>query len=151
MKQHLNLPAQETETHRLVHDIVVAWLRRETRQELTEVEYDASLVELGIDSLGAASIAAELETATHKCLDPEVLLELETIGELADYLNSLPAQRAPRSTPNPIAGDSVAEKPLADSVKSLEHYEAAAAMPRKPNPAYTMSVERVRAKLGRGS
>jgi tetratricopeptide (TPR) repeat protein len=35
--------------------------------------------------------------------------------------------------------------------KSLEHYEAAAALPRKPNPAYTMSVERVRAKLGRGS
>lgn len=34
--------------------------------------------------------------------------------------------------------------------KALEHYEAAAALPRKPNPAYTMSVDRVRAKLGRG-
>jgi tetratricopeptide (TPR) repeat protein len=33
--------------------------------------------------------------------------------------------------------------------KALEQYESANRLPRRPNPAYSMSIERVRAKLGR--
>jgi glycine C-acetyltransferase len=92
--QHVKAPPQETATQRLVHERVVDWLRREANQDVSEVDYDASLFELGVDSLGAASIAAELERATGKTLDPEAVFELETIRELADYLDLVRAAPA---------------------------------------------------------
>ncbi len=120
MEQRLNLPPQQTETHRLIHDVVVDWLNREAGQDLDEVDYDAALFELGVDSLGAASIAAELERATGKCLDPEVLFELETIDELAGHLNSLPA--APASADASANGNDVATQPAVDGPELIEHY-----------------------------
>ena len=79
----------QADTAQLVHDAVVKWLRTEAGIQVDEVDHDASLFELGIDSLGAASIGSELETATNKRLNPEVVFELETINELAEYLDSL--------------------------------------------------------------
>lgn len=121
MDQQLNVPARETEIQQLIHDSVVDWLRREAHQDIREVDYDASLFELGIDSLGAASIAAELERATGKCLDPEVVFELETIRELADYLNLLRAA-PPRPTEGAPAVAPPQVEPAGESASLVEHY-----------------------------
>lgn len=120
MNQQLNVPLQETETQQLVHDSVVDWLRREANQDVVKVDDDASLFELGIDSLGAASIAAELEQATGKCLDPDVVFELGTIRELADYLNLLSARP---QTPGQLApAEGHTPEPGEESTGLLEHY-----------------------------
>jgi 8-amino-7-oxononanoate synthase len=65
------------------------WLHREASITMDSVDHDAPLFDLGIDSLGAASIAAELEVEFNKTLNPEVVYELETIRELGDYLDSV--------------------------------------------------------------
>ena len=99
--------AQSTNTHpscqteQIIHEKVVQWLRRETSTQIDEIDYDASLFELGIDSLGAATIAAELEQELHKRLNPEVVYELETIRELAEYMDSLAAVSPSRSSSSP--------------------------------------------------
>jgi acyl carrier protein len=49
----------------LICSHVVDWLAREAGIHVDTVDADASLFELGVDSLGAASIAAELESATN--------------------------------------------------------------------------------------
>lgn len=124
MEQPVNLPLQGAETHQLIHDTVVEWLKRESRQVQSEVDYDASLFELGIDSLGAASIAAELERATQKNVNPEILFELETINELADYLNGLPAAPAQRTGEDaPASRDRVTTQPADDSGGLVQQYE----------------------------
>jgi glycine C-acetyltransferase len=106
VEQKLAVPPDALATHRLIHDRVVDWLRREAHQDISEVDYDASLFELGIDSLGAASIAAELEEATGKCLDPEAVFELETIRELAEYLDLVRA-----AVPKVVEAPAVDEHP----------------------------------------
>jgi 8-amino-7-oxononanoate synthase len=86
--QSTNIPSTCT-TEQIIHEKVVQWLRKEASIQVEEIDYDASLFELGIDSLGAATIAAELEQELNKRLNPEVVYELETIRELAEYLDSL--------------------------------------------------------------
>jgi glycine C-acetyltransferase len=86
--QSTNIPTSCT-TEQIIHEKVVQWLRKEASIQVEEIDYDALLFELGIDSLGAATIAAELEQELNKRLNPEVVYELETIRELAEYLDSL--------------------------------------------------------------
>ncbi len=76
-------------TRQLVHDAIVHWLREEAEMDIHQIEDDALLFELGIDSMGAAAIGGQLESLTGKTLNPEVLYELETISELTTYLDSL--------------------------------------------------------------
>jgi glycine C-acetyltransferase len=105
-------PEQNGEIRQLIHDKIVRWLRNEASFEIDRIDYDASLFELGVDSLGAATIAGELEQALDKTLNPEVLYELETINELADYLEGLrsgPVRQAAApavASRDPIALDS---------------------------------------------
>lgn len=80
---------EDSTTHKLVHDTIVRWLRDEASLNVDQIDYDAPLFELGIDSLGAANIGCQLEQHTGKTLNPEVLYELETINELAEHLDSL--------------------------------------------------------------
>lgn len=77
-------------SHLLIHDTIVYWLRQEMKIDVGRVDYDTNIFEFGIDSLGSASIAAELERETQKTLNPEIVHELQTINELAEYLDSLP-------------------------------------------------------------
>ena len=100
MAQSTNTPASYT-TEQMIHDKVVHWLRNEASMQVDEIDVDASLFELGIDSLGAATIAAELEQETNKRLNPEVVYELETIRELAEYLDSLVAVAPSDEKPTP--------------------------------------------------
>lgn len=87
---------QDLSFHQLIHDRVVDWLRSEGRVNVGRIDYDASLFALGVDSLGAASIACELEADTSRTLNPEAVFELETINELAEYLASLPSRPLPK-------------------------------------------------------
>ncbi|MBN2477451.1 MAG: aminotransferase class I/II-fold pyridoxal phosphate-dependent enzyme [Pirellulales bacterium] len=123
--------APDLSTHRLIHEKILQWLRSETSLEVDHIDYDASLFELGVDSLGAASIAAELEQDTRTTVNPEVVYELETINELAGYLDSLPV--APARQTDRSAADAgppeLQDAPAAagsdgrDSDGLLQHYE----------------------------
>ena len=89
-------------THQLVHDTIVRWLRDEAALHVDQIDYDAPLFDLGIDSLGAANIGCQLEQHTGKTLNPEVLYELETINELAEHLDSLSVSKR-RDPMSPVA------------------------------------------------
>ncbi|MEX2186063.1 MAG: aminotransferase class I/II-fold pyridoxal phosphate-dependent enzyme [Pirellulales bacterium] len=81
-------------TAQIVHDAVVHWLRTEGGVATQGVDLDASLLTLGVDSMGIATIGESLERTTGKKLHPDVVFELETIRELAEYLDGIPAHRA---------------------------------------------------------
>ena len=78
-------------TRELICSFVSDWLAKEADIQIdaADIDPDGSMFEMGIDSLGAASISAEIETATNKTLNPDVVFELETINELAEYIDSL--------------------------------------------------------------
>ena len=99
----LSAPKDVT-THELVHDTIVRWLREEASLSVDQVDYDAPLFELGIDSLGAATIGNHLERQTGKVLNPEVLYELETINELAAHLDSLRGFETARGSDSDLYG-----------------------------------------------
>ena len=116
---------QESTTQQIVHDVIVRWLREEASIQVDQVEYDASLFELGIDSMGAATIGSQLETITGKTLNPDVLYELETINELAEHLDSLRAM-APSdsdSAATPAGSAAVDSAATAAQPGLLQRYE----------------------------
>ena len=76
-------------THQLIHDKIVKWLCVEAHLPVDRIDFDASLLELGVDSLGAATIACELEQETNKRINPDFVAQLETINDLAEYVDSL--------------------------------------------------------------
>ena len=94
----------DSTTQQLVHDTIVRWLRDEASMEVDQIDYDALLFELGIDSMGAATIGSQLEALTGKTLNPDVLYELETINELAAHLDSL-RPRDPLAVGEPARGE----------------------------------------------
>lgn len=113
-------------TVELVHETVLHWLQTEGAVDIDSIEQDASLFELGIDSLGAMTIGDTLERATGKRLNPEVLYELETITELAEYLDSLPVQPVETKRPQPVrpvARPPVGQVESAQLRDPVEYYE----------------------------
>jgi 8-amino-7-oxononanoate synthase len=85
-------------TRELIKETIVAFLRSEAHVVIDDIDDDAPLGQYGIDSLGIASIHCELEQATCKRVNPDVVYELETIAELAEYFDSLPVgSGAPKS------------------------------------------------------
>lgn len=107
MTQDATIPAAAPSTldatRQLIHDKIVKWLREEAHLPVDEIDFDASLLELGVDSLGAATIACELEQETDKRVNPDFVVQLETINELAEYLDSL--------KPRPTDGEQAAVAP----------------------------------------
>jgi 8-amino-7-oxononanoate synthase len=123
-------------TRELIHDQMVTWLRDEAAISVEQIDYDASIFELGIDSLGAATIGCELEKSLQKKINPEVLFELDTINELAEYLDSLRVEIAGTSSDSAsrsgdsVTAESAADTPLAGESQSpsrlanpLDYYE----------------------------
>jgi glycine C-acetyltransferase len=117
-------------THDLIHEKILTWLREEASLDVGQIDYDESLLEVGIDSLGVATIAGELERETRKTVNPEVFFELETINELAEYLDSLtPAPERKTIQPTVVAptvadAGAVGETdPQPVSTNPLEYYE----------------------------
>lgn len=83
----------------LIHDKIVHWLREEAQLNVDDIDHDAPIYELGVDSLGAMSIAAELQAETGKIINPEMMYDLESINELAEYIESLPVRDSQESQP----------------------------------------------------
>lgn len=110
--------SEPSSTHALVHDTIVRWLRDEAALHVDSIDYDAPLSELGIDSLGAATIGCRLEERTGKLFNPEVLYELETINDLADHLNALSVVRRQTEAPSCAAPAAVAEEGMASVLPS---------------------------------
>ena len=81
-----------------IHDAILGWLKRQQAYKVESIDYDASLFEWGVDSLGIAEITTEIEAFTGKRLAPEEVFELETINELAAYVDSLQPYRKPADT-----------------------------------------------------
>jgi 8-amino-7-oxononanoate synthase len=81
-------------TCEVIEKVVRDFLRSEMSIVVDAIDFDTPLFELGLDSLGAASIAAALEDKFEKRMNPEVLFELDTIRQLAEYLESLPIYSA---------------------------------------------------------
>lgn len=112
---HLNQSTSE-----LIHDAILTWLRQQPGNEVESIDYDESLFELGVDSLGVAEITSDIEKLTGKRLVPEEVFELETVNELSDYVDSLRLFRksvAPTVAPSPTAP--IIADPSGDP---LEHY-----------------------------
>ena len=76
-------------TAKLIHDAILGWLKKQPGNNVESIDHDSSLFESGVTSLGVAEIAGEIETLTGKRLVAEEVFELETINELADYVDSL--------------------------------------------------------------
>ncbi len=86
-------------TRALIKEKIIAFLREEMQVAVDDIDVDAPLSQLGIDSLGIASIHCELEQATRKRVNSDAAYALGTIAELADYLDSLPiAKHATKCT-----------------------------------------------------
>ena len=46
------------DTGRIIHDAILGWLKRQPGNDIESIDYDDSLFELGVDSLGVAEIRA---------------------------------------------------------------------------------------------
>jgi len=114
-------------TRDLIKETIIAFLRNETQVVVADIDDDAPLSQYGIDSLGIASIHCELEQATRKRVNPDVVYELETISELAEYLDSLPPARDAGADPAAAAsrlggGPPAAAPPPSDREQLLAPY-----------------------------
>jgi hypothetical protein len=69
-----------------VHTAVLKWLRAEVAPGIEAVDYNTPLTAQGLDSVGVAVVALELERATGIRLGPDVIYEHATIDRLGDYL-----------------------------------------------------------------
>jgi len=79
--------AGQDETRRLVHAVVLDWLRSEGRDTVEDVGFDTPFLSLGMDSLGAVTVALELERRFAMPIVPELLYDYPTIDALAAYID----------------------------------------------------------------
>lgn len=76
------------DTAGVIHGIVLDWLRKEMHFKEKAVAFDATFPSLGIDSLGMALIASDIEKALKIELKPELIYECQTINALARHLDA---------------------------------------------------------------
>lgn len=108
-------------TDLLIHGAIVRWLKKQPGNDVESVDYDTSLFEVGVDSLGVAEISTDIEALTGKRLVPEEVFELETINELADYVDSRPVYRKSTTEVDAALPESAAPSAHANG-DLLEHY-----------------------------
>jgi 8-amino-7-oxononanoate synthase len=120
---------QGRSTHELIREKVETWLRDEAGLPTDGIGHDTPLVQLGVDSLGVASISCELERETGKRLNPDVLYELENIDQIARYLDRLPVTAPTAASPTGGVDAPAAAAATTMSVEAtaqpslLKHYE----------------------------
>ena len=110
-------------TQELIHGHILHWLRQQPGNDIESIDYDDSLFDMGVDSMGVAEITANIETDTNKTLIPEEVYELETINELAAYVDRLRPNKARNNgaAPAPTVLDTASD-PLVANENPLEHY-----------------------------
>ncbi len=98
--------ASVRDTRELVLDHVLHWLRTEGGQPDAQLDFDTPLAAAGVDSLGVAAVSEAIERETGKRFNPEVLYELNTVHQIARYLERLPVAPAIpanlAATPSPL-------------------------------------------------
>jgi len=85
---------QGRDLYRLIHDRIVHWLRTALKASIDTINYDTSILSLGVGSVGAVSIALDVESVTGVKIEPDLLYEYRTINRLAQYVESRSAQTA---------------------------------------------------------
>jgi 7-keto-8-aminopelargonate synthetase-like enzyme/acyl carrier protein len=110
----------------LVHAVVLRWLKAEARFRGETVGLDVPLAAEGLDSVGTAVVAVELEKATGVALSPDDLYRHPTIASLASYIqtrqsttaSALPARPAARPVAEATLSGTTVD-PLGDSMASF--------------------------------
>jgi len=69
-----------------IEEWLIRRLAEETEIEPSEIQKDAPFSNYNLDSIGAVTIAADLETWLEKQIDPTIFWEFDTIDELAGWL-----------------------------------------------------------------
>lgn len=119
---HAESSARASSSFAVIRQSIVTWMKEETGQTPDVLNQDTMFADLAIGSLGVANIIDDLERATGKRLNPEVVFELQTVGELAEYIDALPTRQAESiassSPPVAVAQPSQSE-PREDA---LDHY-----------------------------
>ena len=101
-------------TEQLIHDTIADYVVKNLGFKIDSIDFDESLFDLGIDSMGVVEISAGIEDKTGKRLVAEEIFELETISELASYVDSLAVvQASPESAPQRAEGGDLAQRDLA--------------------------------------
>lgn len=121
---------QNPSTRDIIREKITNWLREEAGLPADSIDDAAPLSQLGIDSLGIATISCELESGTGKRLNLEVLYELENIDQIAEYMDQMPAPAGPTAQAKVALpgtnGSAAAETnviPTGLEPSLLEHYE----------------------------
>lgn len=104
-------------TSQLIHDTIVDWLNDQQFAGVTKIDIDGSLFDLGIDSMGVGEIITEIEDRTGKRLADDAVFELETIRELAAYVDRLQPFAAPGESETVVADNEINE-----DEDLLDHY-----------------------------
>ncbi len=92
------------ELRELVLRVLTDYFRRHKGVDPGPIDFHTSLLTLGVDSLGAAAIALEIERATGRTLTPDIIFEYQTVDQLAGYLDRHPGPCAVRGSPDPAQG-----------------------------------------------
>lgn len=69
-----------------LHDTIVEWLRENVDASTDAIDDDTSFMALGIDSVGAAEIALQIEKTTGLSLNPDSFYDYRTLRELTACL-----------------------------------------------------------------
>jgi acyl-CoA synthetase (AMP-forming)/AMP-acid ligase II/7-keto-8-aminopelargonate synthetase-like enzyme/fatty-acid desaturase/acyl carrier protein len=79
---------------------VVGWLRAEGNQSIEGIDPDLPMTAAGLDSMGAAVVALELEKATGVKLSADSIYQYPTVNRLADYISCRLALVQPAASVN---------------------------------------------------
>ena len=77
---------QDQDWHQVIHDLILEWLRSEVDARAEAIDYDTPFTSLGLDSVGATTVALEVERATGLRVNPDLIYEFQTISQLCGFL-----------------------------------------------------------------
>lgn len=93
-QEQISPPVDSTESfEEVISEVVLGWLRETFGERHVPFSPETSFTKLGIDSLGRATIASQLEERLGAALPDELLYEYSSACELAQYLS---LRREPR-------------------------------------------------------
>ncbi|MFO1045731.1 MAG: aminotransferase class I/II-fold pyridoxal phosphate-dependent enzyme [Planctomycetaceae bacterium] len=117
----------------LIRDSILKWMRDEVDPNANAVDGEAAFTSLGIDSVAAASIVLDLETATGVRLTPDILYGYQTVNQLAEFVGS----RVDNLPGRPSSNGSPQKVPPSTDVKT----QVASSKPVRPTTLPTRSDE----------
>ncbi len=84
------VPAQPLRPNEaVVVEALRAWVREEQQRELGEIDLDAAITDLGVDSLGVVAIVSDVEQRVGRKVHPESLYQFPTVRRFGEYLDQI--------------------------------------------------------------